>query len=143
MSGSPNQPGKGPVNPNNLGRYGPRILLGGIALGLGYTYFATGAPKPQGTPMPNPLRTPGVKNIEGAYQSGGATSTHTKAYGGTPQGQKGDQGDVKREGDIGYGTSKEKGFESQEGMASDQRPGSENIVSEKFKDMKYGVGKDK
>lgn len=139
-SGSPNQPGKGPVNPNNLGRYGPRILLGGLALGITYTWFVTRAPKPEGTPMPNPLRTVGVQNIEGAYQSGGATSTHTKAYGGTPQGQKEDVG---RMGDGQFGTNKEKGLDSQEGLGDDQRPGSTNKVGEKFKDMKYGVGKDK
>ncbi len=90
--------------------------------------------------MPNPLRTVGVQNIEGAYQSGGATSTHTKAYGGTPQGQKEDVG---RMGDGQFGTNKEKGLDSQEGLGDDQRPGSTNKVGEKFKDMKYGVGKDK
>lgn len=117
MSGPspPNQPGKGPVNPNNLGRYGPRILLGGLALGLTYTYFVTRAPKPTGTPVPNPLRTPGVQNIEGAYQSGGATSTHTKAYGGTSLGEK---DDVPRRGQGNYGTGKEKGFK-EEGLGDE------------------------
>jgi hypothetical protein len=51
----------------------------------------------------NLLRTPAVQNVEGAYQKGGATSTHTKAYGGTPLGVK---SDVTRDG---AGTGKPQG----------------------------------
>ena len=87
----------------------------------------------------NPMRTQGVQNIEGAYQSGGATSTHTKAYGGTNLGQK---EDVPRMGPGQHGTDKEKGME-EEGLGDEQRPGQTNKVGEKFKDMKYGVAKDK
>jgi hypothetical protein len=120
-----------------LARYGPRLLLGSLAIGVTYAYFVTRPPKPQGTPAINPMRTPGVKNIEGAYQSGGATATHTKAYGGTVQGEK---DDLRRAGMHGTGQPQGMG---EEGIGDDQRPGAANKVGEKFKDMKYGAGKDK
>jgi hypothetical protein len=136
---NPGQPRKGPTTPQptNLARFGPRILLGGVLLGVTYTYFATRVPKPHGTPVSNPFKTPGVKNIEEAYQSGGATSTHTKAYGGTPLGQK---DDLARGGQ--FGTGKERGFE-EEYIGEAQRPTQPNKVGEKFNEMKYGDPKGK
>lgn len=131
MAGRPD--GKAPTN---LARYGPRILLGGVFLGVTYTYFVTRPPKPQGTPIPNPMRTTGVKNIEGAYQSGGATATHTKAYGGTVLGQK---EDVPR---TGSATGKEKGFSSDD-LGDEQRSWQPSKLGEKFKEMKYGDARDK
>ncbi len=103
-----------------------------------YTYYATKAPPIPGSPAPpNPLRTAGVANIEGAYQKGGATSTHTKGYGGTPLGQK---SDVPRDGN--YGSAKEKGFDA-EGLGSDQRPAAAGKAGEKWNEMKYGNAKGK
>lgn len=133
--GLPNSPPQAKA-PTNLARYGPRLLLGSIAIGVTYAYLVTRPPKPQGTPSMNPMRTPGVQNIEGAYQSGGATATHTKAYGGTVQGQK---DDLRR---AATGTGKQDGV-GEAHIGDDQRPGITNKVGEKFKDMKYGAAKDK
>ena len=142
-SSSPQNPGTPRHNPNirkasALSRFGPRILAGGTVLGLVYAYYATKPPVPGGTPAPpNPLRTPGVQNIEGAYQSGGATSTHTKGYGGTPLGQK---SDVPRDGN--HGSAKEKGFD-EEDLGADQRPNAGGKVGDKWNEMKYGNSKGK
>ena len=87
-------------------------------MGVGYTYFAVRQPKPKGTPGPVPFKTPGVENIEGAYQSGGATSTHTKAYGGTGLGQK---DDAPRTGDGKFGTGRNMGMEH-ENIKDQQKP---------------------
>jgi hypothetical protein len=80
-----------PQTRNFLGRHSSKLALGALGLGGLYMYQASRPPKPAGAPADtNLLRTPAVKNIEGAYQNGGATSTHTKAYGGTPLGVKSD-----------------------------------------------------
>lgn len=67
---------------NFLSRHASKLAVGGLGLVGYYAYTAAKPPKPAGHTEANPLRTPGVKNIESAYQRGGATSTHTKAYGG-------------------------------------------------------------
>lgn len=71
-----------PQTRNFLGRHSSKLALGVLALGGTYLYVAAAPPKPKGTVEANPMRTPGVKNIETAYQRAGATSTDTKAYGG-------------------------------------------------------------
>lgn len=90
MSASPSPPNPaqpkspvGPPRPSVLRRAFPGLLAGGAALTLLWAYF-----RARPAPAPNPLRTPGVKNIEGAYRGGGATGTHTPAYGGTKQGAR-------------------------------------------------------
>jgi hypothetical protein len=123
----------------NLGKYGPRILLGGVALGIGYSYFATRSSNSQGNLASNPLRTPGVQNVEAAYQRAGATSTHTKAYGGTVLGKR---EDTPRDGDGKFGTGKELGFK-EHGLGNEQRPWQTGPVGDKFNEMKYGDSRGK
>jgi len=140
---SPPNPGQPRNNPNipkpsALRRLGPALAAGALAAGLAYTFFSTRAPAPPGTPPPNPLRTPGVKNVEQAYQNAGATATHTKAYGGSVQGQK--DSPVLREGG---GTGKEKGFDSHEGIGDSQRPWPKTKAGEAFDTMNYGQEKGK
>jgi len=60
------------------------------------------------------LKSQGVTNVEKAYERGGATSTHTKGYGGTIQGKEGEA--RLREGG---GTGKPEGHDT-EGHGSDQ-----------------------
>lgn len=113
--------------PTLLRRYGARILFGGLSIGIAYAYFGVGSR------APNPLRTPGVQNIERAYRSGGATSTHTKAYGGTVQGQK--ESDELRPGGA---TGKESGFQF-EGIGTDQKSDQPGKAGQLFNEMKHGV----
>lgn len=121
-----------------LQKHASKIVLGAVAVIGVATYARTRPPQPAGTPTANPLQTPGVANIEGAYQKGGATATHTKAYGGTKLGEKSDV--LKDDG----GTGRSKGVDF-EGAGDDQRPeGSrKGKVAEKFDKMKYGSEKDK
>jgi hypothetical protein len=125
---------KGPKPPANpqLARFGPQILLGGVAIGAAYAFFATRAPAPQGSPQSiNPLRTPGVQNIEKAYANGGGTTTHQPAYGGSTQGSRGANG--LRQGSA---TGLKDGMNS-EHIGEEQRPVQPGIVGEKFHEMKY------
>ena len=116
----------------------PAIIIGGLSVVTYTTYRAYRPDQPTGTPDINPLRTPGVQNIEGAYQKGGATATHTKAYGGTKLGQK---DDIMKDGG---GTARPKGFEA-DGMGDEQRAHGtmKGKVGEKFDEMKYGSKNDK
>lgn len=100
-----------------LRQHASKVVLGVVALAGVSAYSANRPAKPTGTPAPNPLKTPGVQNIEGAYQKGGATSTHTKAYGGTTLGSKDDV--MKDNG----GTARPRGFDDHPGGTGDeQRP---------------------
>jgi len=65
------------------------------------------------------MRTTGVQNIEKAYTNAGATPTHTKAYGGTQQGDK-ESVHLKEGGGTGAST-KVSPFEKP-GMGDEQRP---------------------
>jgi hypothetical protein len=65
-----------------LSRHASKLAVGAVGVGGYLLYTSVQPPKPAGHFESNPLRTPGVQNIESAYQRGGATSTHTKAYGG-------------------------------------------------------------
>ena len=140
---APPNPGSPRHNPNipkpsNLRKFGPGILVGGTLIGVLYAYQVSRPPTVAGKPLPpNPLKTPGVKNIEGAYQSGGATSTHTKAYGGTTLGKK---DDIQREGQSG--TAKEKGFE-EDHLGHDQRADQPIGIGKAWEEMKYGDKKGK
>lgn len=68
---------------NFLSRHASKLALGCVGVAGYYIYSSNAVPKPKGHKETNPMSTPGVKNVEGAYQRAGATSTHTKAYGGT------------------------------------------------------------
>ncbi|KPI45765.1 uncharacterized protein AB675_472 [Cyphellophora attinorum] len=116
----------------------PKIFVGVVgAIGVA-TYMGTRPPKPVGTPSANPLKTPGVANIEGAYQKGGATSTHTKAYGGTTLGQK---DDVMKENSA---TARPKGMDFEGAGDEQRRHGSEKgKPGEAFTGMNYGTSKGK
>lgn len=105
-SNSPRNPGqtprppKNPAAPTTLRRVTPALLAGGATLAAVYAYYSN-----RPAAAPNPMRTPGVKNIEASFRGGGATGTHTPAYGGTVQGQRdsetfrGDaQGTTRKEG---------------------------------------------
>lgn len=132
-AGAPKSKGPKPPATSQLARFGPQILLGGVAIGAAYAFFATRAPAPQGSPQPiNPLRTPGVVNIEKAYANGGATTTYQPAYGGSTQGSKGADG-LRRGGASGV-----KDGMNDEHIGEQQRPVQPGVVGEKFHEMKYG-----
>jgi len=105
------------LNPSMFAKYPGRFATGAALGATAFFYFNYAA-----TPRDNPamsLATPGVKNIEKAYTNGGATPTHTKAYGGTHQG---DKSSVHiREGGATGTSTKESPFEK-EGMGDEQRP---------------------
>jgi hypothetical protein len=63
----PSQPPK-----SLLRRTGLTILISFTAVGVLYTYLAS---------TRQPLRTPGVANIERAYSAGGGTASHTPSHG--------------------------------------------------------------
>jgi hypothetical protein len=71
-----------PQTRNFLSRHASKLAVGGLGIAGYYIYTVNQPPKPKGHYETNPMRTPGVQNIETAYQRAGATSTHTKAYGG-------------------------------------------------------------
>ena len=83
------------------------------------------------------VKTTGVQNIEKAYMRGGATSTHTKAYGGTIQGQTEDG--PMREGGA---TGKPNGHDSA-GHGEDQRPDAQTKVEKAWTKTMYGNEKGK
>ena len=121
------------TNKSGLRAFGPQILLGGLLIGCTYAYYATRAPQPKGTPnSPNPFKTPGVKNVENAYANGGATTTHTPAYGGSTMGSKGADG-LRAGGASGL----KEGMNS-EHIGEEQRPVQPGPIGEKFHEMKYG-----
>jgi hypothetical protein len=132
-SSAPKRKGPKPPATSQLARLGPQILLGGVAIGAAYAFFATRAPAPQGSSQGfNPLRTPGVKNVEKAYANGGGTTTYQPAYGGSTQGSKGADG-LRPGGATGL----------KDGMGSEhigelQRPVQPGIIGEKFHEMTYG-----
>lgn len=114
--------------PGPLGR---RLIIGGVALGVLYAVWPKRPPQPGGTPS-NAFKTPGVQNIEKAYENAGATATHTKAYGGTIQGNK-ESGSFREGGSTGA----PKGYD-QEGIGEDQRPNVPTKIGESWNEFKYG-----
>lgn len=96
----------------------PGRFATGAALGVtAYLYLNYAA-----TPRDNPsmsMKTTGVSNVEKAYTNAGATPTHTKAYGGTHQGDKNSV--YIREGG-GTGETKKLSPFDKEGMGDEQRP---------------------
>jgi len=102
--------------------YGPLIAGIGGLLGLTYSWnhYRRG----------NGLKTPGVGNIEKAYAGGGATRTHTPAYGGTKRGDPYDN-------EPQDGGASLRRFEAAQGLGERQRPVQPTRVGAKFNEMKY------
>ncbi|OAP55063.1 hypothetical protein AYL99_10763 [Fonsecaea erecta] len=115
---------------------GRRMVVGGLAVGAALYFWPQASPGVPGTPVAT-FKTPSVQNIEKAYANGGATSTHTKAYGGTIQGQKEDA--PMREGSA---TSNPKGFQ-REGFGNDQRPNEPMLPGKWWNKTMYGSEKGK
>ncbi|KAI1613923.1 hypothetical protein EDD37DRAFT_478258 [Exophiala viscosa] len=151
MSAGGGGPGPAPANPTRPKRppgapapghplgplanpWGRRVLLGGALLTAVYFVLPNRSPQPPGVSADS-FKTPGVKNIEKAYQSGGATATHTKAYGGTVQGERG--AETPREG----GATGAPGGYNQEGVGFDQRPGPMSGAGAKWNEIQYGSAK--
>lgn len=144
MSASGDPRGGAPQNPKRptppptsmLKRSGPGILVGGLAIGLTYAYYATRAPGKPGAPSVNPLRTPGVKNIENAYSNAGATTTHTPAYGGTKMGDRGSV-HLKEGSASGLRHGDGPGI-TDEAVGADQRSGQPNKIGKAWNNMQHG-----
>lgn len=126
-----------------LPRVAGPLLLGSLGLGVLYTYFATRPPAPPGTAPADPLRTPGVRNIENAYTNGGATRSHTPAYGGTVQGTTGRRiDDAELRDGAGSGEQLKLGFRT-EGVGEDQRPSQSGWLGRTWHRMIYRSDKGK
>jgi len=144
MSGpAPPNPGAPKHNPHRpkasiFAKYPGRWATGVALAGAAYLYIAN-SPTPTTEPIVN-FRTPGVQNIERAYSNGGATPTHTKAYGGTKQGNRDEV--ALREGG-GTGASKSGSPIAKPGMGDDQRPSDKTKTEEALNATMYGSGKGK
>lgn len=88
---APPNPGAPKARPNvqrpNAFLRRPGLIVTTLALGTAAYLYMNKPPTPHDEPFVT-ARTTGVKNIEKAYTNAGATPTHTKAYGGTTQGDK-------------------------------------------------------
>ncbi|OAL34444.1 hypothetical protein AYO20_06287 [Fonsecaea nubica] len=113
---------------------GRRVALGGVVVGAVLYFWPQTSPAVPGAPVTT-FKTTSVQNIEKAYANGGATSTHTKAYGGTVQGQKQDA--PMREGSA---TSNPKGYQ-QEGIGGDQRPNDPMMPEKLWNKTMHGTEK--
>lgn len=144
MSGpAPSNPGAPKVNskaPNvsAFAKHPGRFVAGGILAAVTIGYFMY-PPAPSDEPVVN-FRTTGVQNIEKAYTNAGATPTHTKAYGGTKQGDK--ESTAMREGDGQSGSGhKELNPFTKEGMGDDQKPWITSKAGEAFDQTNLGSKK--
>lgn len=117
---NPSAPKQNPHRPSTsiLARYPGRLATAAV-LGLGAYLYISRSPAPRDEPLVN-LRSPGVQNIEKAYTNAGATPTHTKAYGGTTQGDKSSVY-LREQGGTGAPANKGSPFD-REGMGDEQRP---------------------
>lgn len=136
---NPNAPKKVPNPTPALQRFRPSYIATAVALlGTAAFYFYKPA-----TPRDEPamtLSTPGIKNIEKAYTNAGATPTHTKAYGGTTQG---DNSSVHtREGGAtgGDGADGSSPYKKP-GVGDDQRPDNQTKGGQIFDQTMYGSHK--
>lgn len=144
MSGpAPSNPGTPKVNskaPNpSMAARRPGLIAAGVALGAGAIAYFMFPATPRSEPAAS-FRTTGVQNIEKAYTNAGATSTHTKAYGGTKMGDKENEG-LKEGGASGH-----KEFDpmkQKEGLGDDQRPWIPSKAGEIFDKTMTGSSKGK
>lgn len=128
---NPGAPKKPVGSPSAASGFGRRFALGGIAVAVVYALLPARSPKPLGSPV-DAIKPPGVKNIERAYTNGGATPTHTPAYGGTVQG-KGLDGQTR---EIS-GTNRPAGF-NHPGFGSEQHKEQPTKAEEVFNEIQYG-----
>lgn len=138
---NPNTPKKSPYTKPVLQRFRPSYIATAVAL-LGTAYFYYSKPA---TPRDEPaikLTTPGITNIEKAYTNAGATPTHTKAYGGTTQGDK--ESVYTREGGAAGGTGADGSSPfSKPGRGDDQRPANQTKGGQIFDQTVAGSYKGK
>lgn len=130
---NPNAP-----NPSMFAKYPGRFATGaalGVTAFLYFNYAAT----PRDSPAMS-MKTPGVGNIEKAYTNAGATPTHTKAYGGT---QQGDNSSVHIRDGGGTGESTKQSPFEKEGMGDEQRPAPATKGGEIFDQTMLGSHKGK
>ena len=113
------------------------VAAGGITFGALLYMWPRASPGVPGAPNSDAYKTTGVKNIEKAYERGGATSTHTKAYGGTIQGEAG-EGLTRDGGATGNATAFDR-----EGMGEDQRPSAQLPPEKAWNKTMYGNEKGK
>ena len=114
----------------------PRILLGGLALGLAYAMLLAMSPK-------NPWRS--TLRLQTTWRSKcgkrvcklKASTTHTKGSGGTIQGIK-EAGQMRENA----ATGKPNGSDY-DGIREDQRPTQPTKVGEAFNELKYGTSRGK
>ncbi|KAJ9606178.1 hypothetical protein H2200_009139 [Cladophialophora chaetospira] len=111
------------------------VAAGAATFGALLYFWPKASPGIPGAPAEG-FKSTGIQNVEKAYQRGGATSTHTKGYGGTPQGAT---NDAMREG----GSSGNPNAYDKEGLGEDQRPSSKTKVEETFNKTMLGNEKGK
>ena len=100
--------------------------------------MATRVPPPPGKPKTNIFKTPGVSNVEKAYQNAGATETYTPAFGGTVQGgTAGRRDDTAMRKQAAEGTQLPKKFANQ-GVGDEQRPVQPTWIGRQWHRFKYG-----
>ena len=113
------------------------IAAGAVTFGALLYLWPKASPGIPGAPTAGGgLKTTGIQNVEKAYQRGGATSTHTKAYGGTPLGQT---NDGMREG----GSTGNPNAYDQDSIGEDQRPSNQMKVEKAWNKTMLGNEKGK
>jgi hypothetical protein len=114
------------------------ITVGAVTFGALLYIWPKASPGVPGAPTAGQgLKTTAVENVEKAYGRGGATSTHTKAYGGTIQGETND-GPMREGGSTGNPNAYE-----QEGIGDDQRAHSPSKPERAWNKTMYGSEKGK
>jgi len=114
------------------------IAAGAVTFGALLYIWPKASPGIPGAPSGGTgLKTTGMQNIEKAYGKGGATSTHTKAYGGTIQGEAND-GPMREGGSTGSPNAYD-----QDGVGEDQRPGGQLGVEKAWNKAMLGNEKGK
>lgn len=152
---APPNPGTPKARPNvqrpNAFLRRPGLIVTSLAIGTAAYLYMNNTPAPRDEPFITG-RTSGVKNIEKAYTNAGATPTHTKAYGGTTQGDKDSvhirdpgtdtSGSAVLSGGSGVGRDGSSPY-NREGHGDDQRPGSRTKAEQMFNQTMYGTPKGK
>ncbi|KAK5076283.1 hypothetical protein LTR64_006239 [Lithohypha guttulata] len=144
---NPNAPKKNPrVKQPNAFLRRPGLIVSGVAVFGALALYLNKPPSPRSEPFVS-ARTQGVQNIEKAYTNAGATGTHTKAYGGTTQGDKesvflrdppkDSKGSAVVSGGSGMNKNETAPY-SRPGYGDDQRSGSKPKAEEIINSDAYG-----